>query len=528
MTDGFRLNLSAPAQGSDAASDARLPVAQYVRMSTEHQRYSTDNQMEAIAEYAALHGMSIVRTYVDAGKSGLNLRGRAGLQQLLFDVQQPHPGFSAVLVYDISRWGRFPDPDEAAVYEQTCKRRGIKVIYCAEPFKNDGSLSSTVMVGLKRSMAAEYSRELSVKVFAGHRNLVQRGYRQGGAPGLGLRRLLIDEQHKVKGMLNRGEKKSIQTDRVLPVPGPDEEVATVHLIYRLFLEDGKPERVIASELNRKGLVTDLGRPWSRGTVHQILTNEKYIGNNVYNRTSFKLKIEHKRNAPADWIRKDAAFPAIVPEPLFRQVQAIIAQRSRHLDDEQMLELLRRLCEKHGGVSGILIDEEEGVPSSSSYRSRFGSLCRAYGLIGYTPRRDYTYLEINRALRRYHPTVVEQVKQGLCAVGAEVKTCSETDLIRVNDEFTASIVVSRCRQTPGGKYRWLIRLDTSLEPDMTIVTRMDPTNRRPHDFYVLPSLDFSRAQLPTAENNGISLDFYRVDALDEFYALCARTNLAEAA
>ena len=265
-----------------------MPVAQYVRMSTEHQRYSTDNQMEAIAEYAAHNGMVIVRTYVDAGKSGLNLRGRAGLQLLLQDVQQPNPGFSAVLVYDISRWGRFPDPDEAAVYEQSCKRRGIKVIYCAEPFKNDGSLSSTVMVGLKRSMAAEYSRELSVKVFAGHKNLVQHGYRQGGAPGLGLRRQLIDERHNVKGLLSRGEKKSIQTDRVLLVPGPENEVAVVHQIYRLFLQDSKPERVIAAELNRLGLRTDLDRPWTRGTVHQILTNEKYIGNNVYNRTSFKL------------------------------------------------------------------------------------------------------------------------------------------------------------------------------------------------------------------------------------------------
>jgi DNA invertase Pin-like site-specific DNA recombinase len=109
-----------------------LSVAQYVRMSTEHQRYSTDNQMEAITAYAAQQGMRIVRTYVDAGKSGLNLRGRAGRQQLLADVQQPNPEFSAILACDISWWGRFPDPDEAAAYGQSCKRRGIKVIYCAE------------------------------------------------------------------------------------------------------------------------------------------------------------------------------------------------------------------------------------------------------------------------------------------------------------------------------------------------------------------------------------------------------------
>lgn len=505
-----------------------LPVAQYVRMSTEHQRYSTDNQMEAIAEYAAQQGMRIVRTYVDAGKSGLNLRGRAGLQQLLADVQQPNPGFCAVLVYDISRWGRFPDPDEAAAYEQSCKRRGIKVIYCAEPFKNDGSLSSTVMVGLKRSMAAEYSRELSVKVFAGHRNLVQRGYRQGGAPGLGLRRQLIDEQHNVKGLLSRGEKKSIQTDRVLLVPGPEEEIETVHRIYRLFLDEGKPERVIAAELNREGVRTDLDRPWSRGTVHQILTNEKYIGNNVYNRTSFKLKIEHRRNAPEDWIRKDEAFQSIVSPELFWQAQAIIDQRSHHLDDEQMLELLRELLEKHGGLSGVMIDEEEGVPSSSSYRSRFGSLCRAYGLVGYRPRRDYAYLEINRALRRYHPEAIAQVKHGIASHGGFVRTSPDTDILTINEEFTTSLVVARCKPTPGGKYRWLIRLDASLEPDVTLVIRMDHANRQAFDFYVLPWLDFSALQLPIAERNSLSMDFYRFGTLDDFYALCARAPLAEAA
>lgn len=120
------------AQDAVAESPAEmLPVAQYVRMSTEHQRYSTENQSVAILEYAARHRMQIVQTYEDSGKSGLNIRGRPGLRQLLADVQQGPVPFKAILVYDISRWGRFPDPDEAAVYEQTCKRRGVRIIYCA-------------------------------------------------------------------------------------------------------------------------------------------------------------------------------------------------------------------------------------------------------------------------------------------------------------------------------------------------------------------------------------------------------------
>lgn len=524
----FESSSGEPLAQPDSSIEASLPVAQYVRMSTEHQKYSTDNQAQVIAAYAEMHKMRVVRTYMDAGRSGLNLKGRPGLQQLLADVVLPQPGFCAVLVYDISRWGRFPDPDEAAVYEQTCKRRGIRIIYCAEQFKNDGSLSSTVMVGLKRSMAAEYSRELSVKVFAGHKNLVHRGYRQGGSPGFGLRRQLIDEHHNVKGLLARGEKKSIQTDRVLLVPGPETEINLVHEIYRLFLEEAKPERVIAAELNRAGLCTDLGRAWTRGTVHQILTNEKYIGNNVYNRTSFKLKIEHRRNPLQEWVRKDGAFTAIVRPERFWAVQSIIAQRSRHLDDAEMLELLRQVLDKHGGISGFLIDEEEGVPSSSSYRSRFGSLYRAYGLIGYKPRRDLAYLEINRALRRYHPRVVDRVRSGIADHGGHTGIDLVNDLITVNYEFTASVVVARCKLSASGRPRWIVRLDASLEPDVTIVARMDSTNTRELDYYILPSLDFLAAQLPVLEKNGLDLDFYRTEELEDFLALCGRSALSEVA
>jgi len=84
-------------------------------------------------------------------------------------------------------------------------------------------------------MAAEYARELSVKVFAGQRTLIKKGYRQGGMPGYGLRRQLIDENHNPKAVLKPGEKKSIQTDRILLIPGPIDEINTVHLIYDLFL-----------------------------------------------------------------------------------------------------------------------------------------------------------------------------------------------------------------------------------------------------------------------------------------------------
>ena len=184
-------------------------------------------------------GFEIVRTYADEGKSGLRLEGRDALKRLIDEVQRGSTDFTIILVYDVSRWGRFQDADESAYYEYICKRAGITVQYCAEQFENDGSPVSTIVKGVKRAMAGEYSRELSTKVFAGQCRLIELGFRQGGAAGYGLRRCLIDQSSTVKGELARGEHKSIQTDRVILVPGPAEEVETVRWIYRSFVDDGK-------------------------------------------------------------------------------------------------------------------------------------------------------------------------------------------------------------------------------------------------------------------------------------------------
>src|SRR5438445_1160300 len=307
-------------------------AAEYVRMSTEHQKYSTENQAEAIRQYAARSGLEIVRTYADEGKSGLRLDGRDALKQLIEDVQSGKANFATILVYDVSRWGRFQDADESAYYEYICKRAGISVQYCAEQFENDGSPVSTIVKGVKRAMAGEYSRELSSKVFQGACRLIQMGFKQGGTAGFGLRRMLVDQNGQQKSVLKIGEQKSIQTDRVVLVPGPEGEMKTVQWMYEAFLNEGKTESEIAKLLNAKGVVTDFGRQWTRATVHEVLTNEKYIGNNVYHRTSFKLKLKHVDNPPEKWVRADSVFEPLVQPDTFYKVQGVILARSRKLSD----------------------------------------------------------------------------------------------------------------------------------------------------------------------------------------------------
>lgn len=506
----------------------RRKAAQYVRMSTEHQRYSTENQSDAIGLYATERGYEIIQTYCDAGKSGLRIEGRDGLSQLLQDIQAGKTDFETVLVYDISRWGRFQDADEGAYYEYICKRAGIAVEYCAEQFENDGTPVSTIVKGVKRAMAGEYSRELSQKVFAGQSRLIEMGYRQGGPPGYGLRRMLIDEAGNQKGVLARGEHKSIQTDRVTLIPGPDDEIAVVNQIFRDFVESNQSEAMIAADLNAKGIKTDLDRGWTPSVVRQLLSNEKYIGNNIWNRSSFKLKKRHVRNDPNNWVRSEGVFEAIVDAGLFAAARAIFTARAQRYSDKEMLDGLRNALATHGFLSGIVINEASALPSSGAYQSRFGSLLRAYQLVGFTPDRDYRYIEINKRLRKIHVRIIQDTVTGIEQVDGHVQHDTKTGLLTINQDFSASVIIARCTQTNAGAYRWNIRLDTGLLPDITVVVRMDQTNDSPLDYYLLPTADMTLPKLRLSENNGLSLDAYRFDDLAHLFAMSERISVLEVA
>ena len=502
-------------------------AAQYVRMSTDHQKYSTENQADKIREYAERRGIDIVRTYADEGKSGLSIGGRAALQRLITDVESGETDFTLILVYDVSRWGRFQDADESAYYEYICKRNGILVTYVAEQFENDGSPVSTIVKGVKRAMAGEYSRELSAKVFAGQCRLIELGFRQGGAAGFGLRRVLVDQAGNIKSELRRGEHKSLQTDRVILVPGPEREVRIVNDMFRWLIEEDLGIGDIAGRLNGMGVRTDIDRRWTYSTVRQVLTNEKYIGNNIYNRQSFKLKKLHVKNPPEMWIKKESAFEGIVPPEVFFTAQRILAVRATRYTDEELLYRLRRLYENKGTLTGLIIDQTGDMPTVSTYVQRFGSLLKAYELIGFRPERDIEFLEVNRRLRRLHPEIIERTQRTLAEVGGDVWRDPKTDLLHLNQELIVSLVLARCQNLPNGHRRWRIRFDPAgYAPDITLAIRLDALNETELDYYLLPVLGFGGPALQLTAHNAGEFECFRFDSLSFFYELGRRTHVRD--
>jgi len=369
-------------------TDAKIliPAAQYLRMSTEHQQYSLENQSASIHKYAETHGFTVVRAYSDPAKSGVFLKNRSGLRDLLQDVTGGNTEYKAILVYDVSRWGRFQDTDEAAHYEFLCKSAGVPIHYCAETFVNDGSLPSSIMKALKRVMAGEYSRELGVKVIAGQKRLAALGFKQGGIPGYGFRRLLVSENRSPKQLLAQGEMKSISTDRVILVPGPAREIEEVREIFRKFTVDGMGFKAIARDLNQRGVPSIKNKRWTHSVVASLISHPKYIGCNVFNRTTMRLGSAPVTVPTSDWVICPGSHEAIVDTKTFALAQEIHGRRA-HKTNEQLLEGLRSLLAVKGKLSNKIIDESVEMLSSRTLGYRFGSLRRAFELIGYDWRKN---------------------------------------------------------------------------------------------------------------------------------------------
>lgn len=359
-----------------------LRAAQYQRMSTEHQKYSIEGQTLGNAAYAAEHGYEIVRTYRDEGISGLTLAGRTGLKALLADVLGGEPGYDVVLVYDVSRWGRFQDPDQGAHYEFVCREAGVRIEYTGEAFANDGSLTSTLVKSIKRAMAAEYSRELSAKVAAAKRGWAAKGYWVGGSPGFGLRRQIVSPDGVLGPQMGPGERKALQGQRVILTLGPDHEVATVRRIFRMYVVEGLRPFAIAERLNGEGVQLEDRRPWCDHRVRQLLSNERYVGVLVSGRIKCVLKQQRPRPRE-EWTRAENALPAIIDRPLFDLVQANLRQKPK-TTDEGLLDELRALLAREGRLTQRLIKDDTGTRDLTTYMRRLGSMLQIYERLDYRP------------------------------------------------------------------------------------------------------------------------------------------------
>ena len=399
--------------------------------------------------------------------------------------------FDRILVYDVSRWGRFQDADESAHYEFICKQAGVRLEYCGEEFKNDGSDMSAVMKYLKRVYAGQYCRDLSNKVFAGQCRLVKLGFRQGGPPGFGLRRQLIDETRQSQGAFRPWPAEVPANGSCIAAAGArartcDRPRGVPPMCRRT--EDRHPDRARTQSGRHQ---EPAGHTWTSQAVRYLLRNENYIGTLVYNRKTCRLGSPQRNNAPATWICVPGVFPPIVDPDLFGRAQQIKKQRRLNLSNREMLARLKSLSREKGRLSAGIIDEAEDLPNNSTYIKHFGSLNKAYELITYSPKCKFHPVDSSVVLNTH---VAKFASEMISAIELRAESASFDTVRRVltvNGKLTISVYIARCLRAEAGWLRWAVRRRINLDSKWIVALRLDLARAKVLDYLLLPVAGFPK-------------------------------------
>ena len=278
-------------------------VALYARFSSDNQRTeSIDAQIRAMTAYCEQNGYTIVKTYVDEARSATTDR-RPSFQQMIKDSANKE--FDIVLVHKFDRFAR--NRYDSAVYKRELKKNGVTVYSTLEHFL-DGP-EGILMESLLDGMSEYYSQNLARETMKGMKETALQCKHTGGKPPLGYD---VDA-----------------TTRRLVINHTESEI--VKMIFEMFVE-GYSYGDIINELNLRNLRTKLGLEFGKNSIHDILTNEKYIGTYIFNRSSSKspngTRNSHKKKAQEEIISIPGGCPAIISEETFSKAQKRLAENKR--------------------------------------------------------------------------------------------------------------------------------------------------------------------------------------------------------
>lgn len=281
-----------------------LRAAAYARFSSEMQRdESIDAQLRAIREYAKKNGAIVVQEYIDRAHTATTDQ-RPAFQQMITDAKRG--AFNWVIVHKLDRFSR--NRYDSVFYRRELKIFGVELRSVLENL--DGSPESVLLESLLEGINEFYSRNLAREVQKGKKENALQAKHVGGIPPLGY---VVNPQTML-----------LELDLF--------EAQAVKLIFQLYLE-GAGYTEIIDTLNRKGYRTKRGNPFGKNSIYEVLRNEKYCGNYIYNKSAAKdargKMNRHSFKDTAEIIRVPNAIPAIVTQEEFERVQEKMNKRRRH-------------------------------------------------------------------------------------------------------------------------------------------------------------------------------------------------------
>lgn len=308
----------------------------YARCSTERQDQSIADQLKAVKMYAAENAYEIDDDiFIDEGFTGTDSVNRPAFMRMMNLIEAGRANFRFILCYDTTRWSRSTNPNEPRGWEFVCNRHDIKVVYTNESFGNDNTLPNDVSKGIKQAMASEDSRKLSKVVTRGMKSRAEKGFRLSHAP-YGYARAEADPEGNIVQELPLGRRIGTIGNHAVLVLGDARQVEVVKSIYRMYL-NGLGVKKIAWKLNSDKTPSARGRHWSDSTVRGILTNEVYMGTQIFGKNkrgpisladntwqdTESVPYRHDRR---NWIIKPNNHPVIIDQATFEKVQKTLEEK----------------------------------------------------------------------------------------------------------------------------------------------------------------------------------------------------------
>ena len=280
-------------------------VAAYARVSTDHEEQLTsyEAQVSYYTDYIKQHSeWEFVRVYADEGLSDCSTAKREGFKQMIADALAGR--IDLIITKSVSRFARNTVDSLSTIRE--LKEHHVECYFEKESiwtFDGRGEL----LISIMSSLAQEESRSISENVIWGQRKRMA-----DGKPNVPFSRFLG---------YNRG------TDGKMIVN--KEEAGIVREIYSLFLS-GLTPHTIAKKLTAQGIRTPAGKEkWHSSTVKSILTNEKYKGDALLQKTytsDFLTKKKKMNHGEIPMYYVEGSHKGIVTPEVFDAVQTEMEKR----------------------------------------------------------------------------------------------------------------------------------------------------------------------------------------------------------
>jgi DNA invertase Pin-like site-specific DNA recombinase len=290
-------------QGGNTMSNEIRAVA-YARVSSKEQadkELSIPAQLEAIRNYCKQKGWKLITEYIDAGKSA-KTDERPEFQKMIAMAKRQNRNFDVIIVHKVDRFSR--NRDDHVIYKSLLKKLGVSV-YSVTEQTDPETPHGFLLEGIMEVISEFYNMNLKTETMKGMRENAKRGFHNGGIAPYAYKLSKVTE--------------STGNTKTILVPGDEKEVATVKRIFHMYVYEGYGYKKIASILNEEGIPSATGILWSYSSVHDVLHNEVYIGNKIWNMHDYSTG---KKKKPEDqWIRQENTHTALVSQEVFNLVKA---------------------------------------------------------------------------------------------------------------------------------------------------------------------------------------------------------------